>query len=284
MTDAIINSRLVSLAEARVSVLDRSFLYGDGIFETLRVRQGRPFRWDSHFDRLLAAATFVGITLPHTSTELRAQASELIARNSAEDSVLRIHLSRGEGSRGYSPRGANRPTLVLTTHPAPVRAPGGPAEWNVIVAPWRIAGSDVLGRFKTANRLLNVMARKAADETDADEALLLNTRGEVCSAAAANLFWIEQGRLFTPPEQAGVRAGVTRQVILELAEQHGEPAGEQDCSQERLRQAQAVFLTQSAQGVVRVRSISGEVMPGRELVNRWQSAYQQALHAETHSP
>jgi branched-chain amino acid aminotransferase len=284
MTHALINGRPVPVEQATVSVFDRSFLYGDGLFETLRVRHGRPFRWTQHIERLVDGARILGIKLPCTADELREQALSLIEMNAAADSMLRLHLSRGTGSRGYSPGNAEQPLLVMTSHPPPaLLSPEQPAEWSVIVAPWRLPDGEPLVRWKTANKLFNVLARKAADDAGADEALILNSRGEVCEASGSNLFWIERDQLFTPPAEAGVLPGVTREVIMELARQTGRGVKELRCPLDRLQQADAVFLTQSSLGVVRVCRLEGRALGGRALVEEWHRAYQRVLETETQS-
>lgn len=284
MTRAMLNGRLLPLEEAKVSVLDRSFLYGDGVFETLRVRHGRPFRWRQHLERLEAGARMLGIHLRWTGQELRAQAAELIEANAAQDSILRLHLSRGVGKRGYSPRGADQPLLVMTAHPPPVLPAGGMAEFAVVSSPWRLPAGDALGRWKSASKLLNVLARKAADEAGADEAFLLDTAGDIIEASGANVFWMRDGRLHTPPLSSGALGGITRAVILELARAGKRDAVECQCRCEDLWNADSVFLTQSGLGVIGVRALDARPLLGGGLASEWQSAYLAVLEAETTAP
>ncbi|HTH46277.1 MAG TPA: aminotransferase class IV, partial [Candidatus Limnocylindria bacterium] len=145
-----LNGQFVPEADAKVSVFDRSFLYGDGLFESVRVYAGQAFRWPQHLERLHAGAKFLGIRIPFTDAELTTAATELVARNGLPESNLRLVLSRGVGPRGYSPKGADSPTLVMTLHPAPVVSPEQPMRWELITSSFRIPAGDRLATFKTA--------------------------------------------------------------------------------------------------------------------------------------
>ena len=174
-----LNGRLVPETQAVVSVFDRSFLYGDGLFEVMRVCSGRPFRWAEHFDRFQRGAAFLKIQVPFAEGDLRKQALQLIERNGMPESLLRVTLSRGVGLRGYSPKGADSPALVMTLHPAP-DADGQPVpRWRVMTASFRLPANEPLAQFKTCNKLPQILARAEADAAGADESLLLNTLGDV---------------------------------------------------------------------------------------------------------
>ena len=162
-----INGRFVPEEEALVPVFDRGFLYGDGLFETIRVRNGVPFQWNRHLGRLKAGAGFLGIPLPMEDDALQKTARELATRNNLPDALLRLTLSRGPGPRGYSPRDATNPTIVLSLHPLPPPKPS----WSLITSTVRLPGSDPLARFKTATRLPPIRARMEADAAGADGAL-----------------------------------------------------------------------------------------------------------------
>ena len=112
-----LNGQFVPEAQATVSVFDRSFLYGDGLFETMLVSNGKPFRWPQHCERLERGAKFLGINIPFTRDALARFAAELIAANQMPEALLRLTLSRGVGVRGYSPKDADIPTLVMSLHP-----------------------------------------------------------------------------------------------------------------------------------------------------------------------
>src|ERR1017187_269469 len=170
-TDMLIflNGQIVPEEQAVVSIFDRGFLYGDGLFETMLVFNGKPFRWAQHLQRLQCGAEFLKIKLPFTNEALRSSVAELVVKNQMPDSLLRLTLSRGVGVRGYSPKGAERPTLVMSLHPAPpINAPKTPG-WRLITSSFRLPAGEPLAQFKTCNKLPQVLARAEADAAGADE-------------------------------------------------------------------------------------------------------------------
>jgi branched-subunit amino acid aminotransferase/4-amino-4-deoxychorismate lyase len=185
-----LNGPFLPEAEAVVPVSDRGFLLGDGLFETVRVAKGRPFRFAQHLERLSRGADFLKIKLPFTPKELQQFSAQLIERNALPESVLRLTLTRGVGSRGYSIAGADRPTLAMTLHSLPPVNPDEPLMWRLVTSTFRIPAGDALATFKTTSKVLNVLARVEAEERGADEALLLNTNGEVAETAGGNFFWV----------------------------------------------------------------------------------------------
>src|SRR5271163_751565 len=136
-----LNGKIVPEEKAVVSVFDRGFQLGDGLFETMRVYRGRPFLWEAHLARLRRGAEFVGISLPMRVKELRVAAGQLIRRNGMPEALLRIGLSRGIGPRGYSPRGARHPTLVMSLHPVPESC-SPPPQWSLISATPRLPARE----------------------------------------------------------------------------------------------------------------------------------------------
>ncbi len=172
-----LNGKFVPEDQAVVSVFDRSFLYGDGLFETMRICKGEPFRWEQHLERFAHGAEFLKIRLPFSSDSLRGFVAELVSRNQMPEALLRATLSRGIGLRGYSPKGADRPSLVMSLHPAP--ALDAPARWSLVTSSCRLPANEPLAQFKTCNKLPQILARAEADAAGADEALLLNTEGYV---------------------------------------------------------------------------------------------------------
>lgn len=276
-----LNGRFVPEERAVVSVFDRGFLYGDGLFETIRVLHGRPFRWRQHFERLEAGAAFLGISRAHLQQDLRAAAEELIGRNDATDAILRLAISRGVGPRGYSPRGANQPTVVMSVHPRPPGQARQLAQWRLVLAPVRLPADEPLARYKTANKLAQIIARSYADTVPADEALLLNTRGFVIEGSASNLFWVEEGRVCTPPLSAGILPGVTRAVVQELCAAEAVEFAEADILPPALIKTEGVFLSLTSMGIVEASSLDGRSLRSASVVQRLHTAYCRLLEAET---
>lgn len=266
-----LNGRLVPEADAVVSAFDRSFLYGDGLFETLRVMNGVPLRWDAHWLRLGNGAAVLQIKLPFASDFLRTQARELSRQNQLPEAIIRVTLSRGVGQRGYSPRGADTPALVMSLHSAPPLGPAAP-QWKLHTASLRVPAGDALTACKSANKLLHVLARAEAEAAGADDALLLNALGEITETASANLFWVEGGELRTPSLAAGALPGVTRANVLAWAHTHVVPVHETTVRPERLRYAEGCFLTLSSLGVVEVVALDGQAIPVSPLTHRIRAA------------
>jgi branched-subunit amino acid aminotransferase/4-amino-4-deoxychorismate lyase len=159
-----LNGQFVSEAKAVVPINDRGFMYGDGLFETMRVVEGKPFRMAQHFERMVRGAEFLRIKLPHTPKEMQRLAEELIEKNQMPDAILRVVLTRGPGARGYSPADAGPPTLVMSLHATPPQATDTQMSWSLVTSPFRIPASDVLASFKTTSKILHVMARADATE------------------------------------------------------------------------------------------------------------------------
>jgi len=275
-----LNGRFVPEEQAMVSVFDRSFLFGDGLFETIFCCHGRPFRWQQHVERLQAGAASLAIKIPFAPEELHRHALRLLQENQLADALVRITLSRGVGVRGYSSRGADQPFLVMACHPAPAVAADHAPHWRVITASVRVPASEPLALYKTCNKLSQIMARAEAEAHGADEALLLNTNGDVAEAAGSNVFWIENAMVCTTPLAAGILAGVTRGFVIELCTSLGIPCVERQAKPADLLRADAAFLTLSSTGIVAVGSLDGRPMGTSPLVEKLRAAYAMAVDRE----
>lgn len=274
-----LNGQFVPEERAVVSVFDRSFLYGDGLFETLRVCRGQPFRWRQHLERLHHGAEFLGLKLPFADDALGRFAEQLIAMNHLPDGLLRITLSRGVGVRGYSPKGADHPTMVMSLHPLPtVEDPT--RGWRLLTSSRRLPAGESLAQHKTTNKLAQILARAEADAAGADEALLLNTDGFVVEGASSNLFWVQSAVICTPPMTSGVLAGVTRAVVLEICRELFLPVQESTVTPMELRRADGVFLTLSSFGVMLAAELDGLPLAQSPLVEKLHRAYGELLARE----
>lgn len=275
-----LNGRFLSEADAVVPITDRGFLLGDGLFETTRVAHGRPFRLAQHLERLVRGADFFKLKLPFSTKEIQKFAQELIERNATPEAVLRVTLTRGPGSRGYSPAGAGAPTLALTLHPLPPQTSDEPLQWSLVTSSFRIPAGDALAAFKSTSKILNVLARVEAEEKGADEALLLNTNGEVAETAGGNLFWVYHDKICTVPTGRGVLPGITRAVVLEICQSLGLETNKRVIKPEMLRNAEGIFVTQSALGVIPVVSFDGLPVAPSPLVDQIATAYGEMLANE----
>lgn len=274
-----VNGEFVSEERAVVSVFDRGFTYGDGLFDTLRLHNGRPFQWDQHIERLLAGAQFLRIDVPLKAHELRRVADELASRNNVLHGVLRISLSRGIGPRGYSPKGASRPSIVVATFAMPELSRTLPT-WRLVTSDCRVSSGDALAATKTTNKLLHVLARGDTDAKGADEALLRNAAGDLVEGTCSNLFWIERGTILTPPTDCGVLPGITRNTVLGICRSLNLPAQERRCELRHLADADGVFMTLSSLGIVEAAALDDTALRHCVEIERIRGAWLDLVREE----
>jgi branched-chain amino acid aminotransferase len=272
-----LNGEFVPEERAVVSVFDRGFRYGDGVFEAVLVSNRKLFLWEQHCARLRRSAEFIRLKVPFTNDALHDATTQLFSRNQHTEAMVRITVSRGVGARGYAPKGDEKPTLVITTHPLP--APEDRA-WKVIVSSLRIAAHDLVPQHKTANRLVNVLAAAEAQERGADDALLVNTEGHVTEGTSSNVFWTKDGLVHTPPAEDGLLPGVTRAVVFDLCRAIGMPVMETSADINALKKADGVFLTLTSRGVVEVAELDGELLSRSPLVATLAAEYRARVRRE----
>ncbi|TAK98160.1 MAG: hypothetical protein EPO07_12325 [Verrucomicrobia bacterium] len=269
-----LNGQIVLEEQAVVSVFDRSFLYGDGLFEAIPYFGGRPFRWAEHLTRFARGAQLLKIRCPFSDEAMRKAADELIARNKMPDALLRLTLSRGVSAmRGYSPKGADSPTLVMNLHPLTRPDPEKLLKWKVIIASQRLPAGEPLAQFKNANKLPQILARAEADDAGANEALLQNSDSHVVEGTTSNLFWIENETVNTPPLVAGILPGVTRSAVLDICRALKIKSQERNLTLAGLKQADGVFLSMSSMGIVAVESLDGVKLPEPAVIHGIHRAY-----------
>lgn len=286
----MVNGRLIRSRRATVSIFDRSFQLGDGAFTTVRVTAGWPLRWRHHWSRLAGTARTLGIRLPLGQGAALGHVLKLIARNRAAEAVLRIHLTRGCGPRGYSPRGAVEPQLIMAMHPAGQLQPS--ALRSVRLGLSTLAGSHAaaLQSHKTASRVSTVLVRAAAEAAGFDDALWLDERNHVLEATSSNFFWFHRRQLVTPPLVPGVLPGTTRALVIQLARRRGLSVSERLAACAQIQVGAGAFLTVSTEGLVEVREIAGHQLPvnpltallHRELLSRWRSEARAGLARQRH--
>ncbi|MBL6927871.1 MAG: aminotransferase class IV [Rhodospirillales bacterium] len=244
-----LNGNLVSDDQARIRVDDRGFLLGDGVFETIAVRDFQPLRLDRHLARLAQGLRVCGITPAFSRDDLEAALRRTAGENAIEHGTLRLTVSRGPAPRGLHPPATSSPSVLITAFaqslapPKPVRA--------VIAASTRRNEYSPLSRIKSLNYLEGILALMEAGQRGAEEALLLNTAGFLAEASAANLFCVIDGITVTPPIEDGALPGVMRAAVIEAI-----GAVEQSITPDQLESASEVFLTNSG-GVRPVVAIDG---------------------------
>jgi len=277
----VLNGRLCDEAEARVSVFDRSFCYGDGLFETFRIHNGRAFQLDAHLARLNCSADALGFKIPFTVDDIEDHIDALVSECDMPEAMARINLSRGVGQRGYSPRGINEPTYAFALHSAPDVNPGRPIAWRMKTSSYRWNQNDPLLRHKTASRLTNVLAKAEAEENAYDDAFFVNLDGNIVEATCANVFWLEGNQVLTPPLSAGALPGITREVILQIAEELGYQTLETDLKLERMKMVDGAFMTLSSLGVIEISRVDQTIIPIHEVTRELHRAWWKTVLKET---
>ena len=268
-----LNGRIVSEADAKISVLDHGFLYGDGVFEGIRAYNGRIFCIDEHIDRLYESAESIMIKIPLNRKEMKNAIIETVRRNDLKDAYIRPVVSRGKGALGLDPRGCAEPTIVIivdaeTRHPEDMRAkPLSQQGIKVITTAWRRNGPDILSpRIKSTNYLNNILAKLQANAVGAQDAIFLNEQGYVCELTGDNLFIIKNARLITPPLWLGVLDGITRREVLRVAADQGFETAEEPLTQHDLYTSDECFCTATRIEVLPIVWIDGrqigEGIPG----------------------
>jgi branched-chain amino acid aminotransferase len=257
-----IDGGIVNGEDARVPVTDHGFLYGDGVFEGIRVYARRVFRLEQHLARLEVSARAVGLEIPGGLDAAREIILATARAFGADESYVRFIVSRGEGALGVDPTTCPRPRVVCIVDRIRLY-PAGTQERGIalVTSSWRRPPPDVLDpRVKSLNYLNNALAKLEAKRRGADEALLLNAAGLVAEASVANVFAVKGGALATPPATDGALEGVTRGAVLELAAQEGLPSSERSLGRYDLLAADEVFLTGTGARIVPVRSLDGETI------------------------
>lgn len=287
MAVVYLNGEWLDAEQAKVPASDRGFLFGDVVYESVRLLHGRYFRFDQHYQRLAEAAALLRIPIP-TSAELNDAAVQLARRNALREAVLRVTLTRGPGGRGLGTIGAGPPNLLLTLRDLgdDWRAKAGRG-WRVITArtPHPASGRLPLP-LKGQFRLHAIMARLEADEAAADDALLLSLDGHIAEGTSWNIFWRQDRRLFTPALDVGILAGLTRDLILRIAADLGLPVQEGRWPRARLDRADEIFATMTSLAVVPFRQLDDRALhpDSADVAPRLRERYWRLADAEVASP
>ena len=254
-----IDGTVVDGDRARLPVTDHGLLYGDGVFEGLRLHGGLLFRLEAHLARLARSGRALDLELPPREA-LAEIVLETVRAFAVRDAYVRLIVTRGEGPLGVDPTRCGPPRVIcivdtLELYPAEKRAAG----LDLVTASLRRPSPDSLDpRVKSLNYLNSVLAKLEARRRGADEALLLNLAGQVAEAAVANVFCVRDGRLSTPRPSDGALEGITRDSILRIAAELGIPAESATLDRYDLLGADEVFLTGSGSGIAGVRSLDGQ--------------------------
>ena len=278
-----INGNLVPLSQTVISPLDYSFLYGYGLFETIRTYGGFVFRLDKHLNRLAGSAKRLGI--PTVTAGLKEAVTATLQANKLSDARIRITVSIGEGGIAPDMRQCQKPTVLVVAehykpHPERVYSTG----FKAIVSSLVRYSRSPLSIIKSANYLENMLAKQEATAAGADEAIRLNEKGFLAEASMSNVFLIADGKLMTPPLESGILPGITREAVIELASRLGINTIKRDITIEELFQAQEAFLTNSLIEVMPLTEIDGKPVASgkpRLITERLRAVYRKLVLDET---
>lgn len=238
--------------DARISVFDHGLLYGDGVFEGIRFYKGKVFRLEQHVRRLFDSARAICLTIPLTPDEVSEAILETIRRNELQDGYVRLVVTRGSGDLGLNPLLCPKATIFIiaakiTLYPTEAYQNGLSV---VTCATRRIPHGALSPMVKSLNYLNNVLAKIEAQQSNAGEGLMLNEQGFVAECTGDNIFIVRDGKIFTPPTSSGALAGVTREVIFELAAREGISITEPNLTRYDIFTADECFLTGTAAEVI----------------------------------
>ncbi len=280
-----IDGQYLDEANAKVSVFDHGLLYGDGVFEGIRVYSRRIFKLDEHLERLFDSTKAILLKVPLSFDELREATVETCRRNNLEDGYIRLLVTRGKGSLGLSPDSCPRATVIIIAAEIELF----PREYytkglRVATAPTRRTAPAALNpSVKSLNYLNNVMGKIEGKLLGAQEVIMLNEQGYVAEGSGDNIFVLKKGRLFTPPIYSGALGGITRRVAMDLATEMAIPVSEVMLTRYDLFVADEVFLTGTGAEIIPAVEIDGRpIGDGRPgpVTRRMMEAYAKLTRSE----
>jgi branched-chain amino acid aminotransferase len=259
MTKVYINGKLCDKAEARISVYDHAVLYGDGVFEGIRIYDGKIFRLRQHVERLFESARHLKLEIPLTREQMLEAITSTVKANDKRNGYIRPIVTRGAGTLGLDPRKTSDPQVIIivddiSLYPPEIYENGLEL---ATVSTIRNHPNAVNPRIKSLNYLNNILAKIEGLQAGCLEALMLNHKGEVSECTGDNVFVVKHGQLRTPPIDAGILEGVTRDTVMELAAQAGIPVHEIALTRHDVYAADECFLTGTAAEIVPVVKCDG---------------------------
>jgi len=278
MSKVYISGKLVEKDQATVSVFDHGFLYGDGVFEGIRVYGGKVFLLGEHINRLYESALAIRLEIPMNKADLTAAVNSTVAANSLSDGYVRLVVTRGAGTLGLDPRKTANPQIIIIADTITLYPPETYQQGMKLITASTLRNHPqaLSARIKSLNYLNNILAKIEGIDAGCVEALMLNHKGEVAECTGDNIFIVHRGTLKTPPVDAGILEGVTRNAVIRLAREAKIPVAETTLLRHDIYIADECFLTGSAAEVVPVSSLDGRQIgngkPGpitRDLLERF---------------
>ncbi len=280
-----IDGKYVDSTEAKVSVFDHGLLYGDGIFEGIRIYGGNIFRLDEHLERLEQSAKAIMLAMPLSRPDMAEAVCETCRRNKLTDGYIRLVITRGAGDLGLAPWLCEKPTVFIIASKISLY----PQEYyenglSIVTVPTRRIAPDALPpTIKSLNYLNNILAKIEARNSGALEAIMLNTQGYVAECTADNVFIVQKGEVLTPAASAGALKGITRSTIFDIARGLGVGIREADLTRYDIWCSDECFLTGTGAEVIPVVKLDGRVIgngkPG-PITNRILSVFRQRVLSE----
>ncbi len=257
-----IDGQLVPKSQAKISVFDHGFLYGDGVFESIMVFNGVAFKLKEHIDRLYDSAKAICLEIPMSKEEMIKTIVETVRVNGFKDAYIRVLVTRGVGDLGLDPRKCPKPSVIIIVDKIQLyREDAWTKGVTAIISSVRRDRVDATTHeIKSMNYLNSILAKLEANAVGADEAIMLDERGFVSEGATDNIFIVKNGVIYTPPRTSGILPGITRDRVMKLAEELGYKVVEKDITPAELLTADEVFLTGTAAGIVPVVKISGRII------------------------
>jgi branched-chain amino acid aminotransferase len=261
MAKIYINGKICEREEAKISVFDHGLLYGDGVFEGIRVYNGKVFRHQEHIDRLYESAKAIALTIPISPAEMMKAVEETVKADNKIEGYIRLVVTRGPGNLGLDPRSCKPNVIVIvddiSLYPKELYENGMKIVTATLI---RNHPNATNPRIKSLNYLNNILAKIEAIRAGCLEALMLNHKGEVAECTGDNVFIVKNGVLKTPPADAGILEGVTRNLVMDLARKAGIPLVEVSMTRHDIYVADEFFLTGTAAEVIAVTECDGRTI------------------------
>lgn len=257
-----LNGDFVTKEDAKISVYDHGFLYGDGIFEGIRIYDGNIFRLKEHLDRLYDSAKSIQLDIPLTWEEMQEAVVETVRRNERRDGYIRLVVSRGPGDLGLDPRHCPKAWVIIIVEQLAIYPEEAYRNGlvSISVSPRRNIPDALNPKIKSLNYLNNILVKLQANLAGVGEAIMLNAQGYVAEGSSDNIFIVKKGVVYTPPTWVGALEGITRGAIMELCGKLGYPLKEEPFTLHDVYTADEVFFTGTAAEVIAVREVDGRTI------------------------
>lgn len=257
-----LNGEYVTKENAKVSVFDHGFLYGDGIFEGIRIYEGNIFRCKEHLDRLYDSAKSIMLDIPLTYEEMEEALKETLRKNGLRNGYIRLVVSRGPGNLGLDPKRCPKAWVIIIVEQLSIYSEEAYRNGlrSISVSQRRNIPDALSPKVKSLNYLNNILVKIQANLADVGEAIMLNAQGYVAEGSSDNIFIVKRGVIYTPPTYLGALEGITRGAIMDLCGRLGYPLKEEPFTLHDVYCADEVFFTGTAAEVIAVREVDGRII------------------------